>query len=97
MKRISDVILKPMITEKGVALGESGKYVFQVNKNASKGAIVNELKRIYGVDVVDVKTMIMPGKRRRIAKTSRFTKTAQRKKAIVSLKKGQKIDFFTQQ
>jgi large subunit ribosomal protein L23 len=94
VKRVTNVVVKPVMTEKGVTLGNAGKYIFRVNKNASKGAIANEVERLYGVNVERVKTMVMPGKKRRIAKTSQFTKTSSWKKAIVDLKKGQSIDFF---
>ncbi|MBU1132780.1 50S ribosomal protein L23, partial [Patescibacteria group bacterium] len=43
---------------------------------------------------VDVKTLIIPGKKKRITKTKGFTKTSKWKKAIVKLKKDQKIDLF---
>lgn len=91
--RVSNVILKPIVTEKSMALQNDLKYIFQVNLKASKGAIAEEINRIYGVDAVDVKTMIMPGKKRRILGTRKFTKTKKKKKAIVKLKEGQKIDL----
>ena len=69
------------------------KYVFLVNMKASKGAVANEVERIYGVDVESVSTMIMPGKKRRIMRTNKFVKTKKKKKAVVKIKDGQKIEL----
>lgn len=92
--RLSNIIENPIITEKGVALTELDRYVFRVNRKASKGAIADAVKEMFGVDVVDVRTMIMPGKKRRVRGTQRFMKTKSWKKAIVTIKSGQKIDMF---
>ncbi|HLC93772.1 MAG TPA: 50S ribosomal protein L23 [Patescibacteria group bacterium] len=91
--RISNVIIKPIVTEKSTNLGQTGRYVFEVNKNSPKGSIANEVSRIYGVDVVEVRTIRMPGKQRRVSRTSRKTVKTLWKKAIVKLKEGQTIDI----
>jgi large subunit ribosomal protein L23 len=87
----------PVITEKSIKLGEDNKYVVTVALNATKGAIAQELKALFGVDCLNVRTLVMPGKKRRLLKTFRFKKTAKIKKAIVQLKEGQKIDLFTKE
>ena len=92
--KVSKTIEKPIITEKATELASKGKYTFCVVKKASKYAIKQDLQRIFGVDVTSVKTMIMPGKPKRVGKTNRFTKTSSWKKAVVSIKEGQKIDLF---
>ena len=92
--RISKVIIRPVLTEKSMSLEADAKYVFRVDPKSSKGAIRDEIKRLYDVDVVEVNTMIMPGKKRRIIGTRNFTKTKKWKKAIVKLKPGQKIEFM---
>lgn len=93
--RISKIITKPIITEKTTLLTVSeNKYVFRVDIKASKGDIKKELKKLFDVDALDVKTMVMPGKRKRITGTRNFTKTSRWKKAIVRLKEGQKISLF---
>lgn len=92
--KVSSVIVKPIVTEKTMALEHEGKYAFRVNMYASKGAVANEVARLYGVEVVNVATMIMPGKKRRILKTRKFTKTRKWKKAIVTLKEGDKIELI---
>ena len=91
---LNKIIHKPILTEKNIALSKTGKYVFSVAYDASKGAISNEVKKAFGVDVLEVRTMIMPGKKRRIPQTPRFTKTDKWKKAIVKIKGGQHIDLY---
>jgi large subunit ribosomal protein L23 len=92
--RISKIVIKPVLTEKSMALEADSKYVFRVEPKASKGAIKDEMKRLYDVDVTEVRTMVMPGKKRRITGTRNFTKTKSWKKAIVKVKEGQKIEFL---
>jgi large subunit ribosomal protein L23 len=94
--RTSNIIINPITTEKSVDQSKAGYFVFKVRANASKGSVADEVERIYGVNVVGVKTMILPGKKRRITGTSRFKKSASWKKAIVILKGDQKIEFFSQ-
>jgi len=91
--RVSNIVEKSIVTEKTMALEIDSKYVFRVNLRSSKGAIANEINRLYGVDVDGVSTMIMPGKKRRIIGTRRFTKTKKWKKAVVKVKAGQKIEL----
>lgn len=91
------VIVKPLITEKSNKLAESLKqYVFVVDKDASKPQIIKEVEAMYGVEVKDISTMLYRGKRK-----ARFTKSgvvsgkkSNFKKAVVSLKNDQTIDFF---
>jgi large subunit ribosomal protein L23 len=90
--KISSNIIKPIVTEKSLSLEDAGKYVFEVTYETSAGALKKELKHIYGVDITAVNTIILPGKKRRMGRTQKYRKTAQRKKMIVTLKKGQKLD-----
>jgi len=92
--RISNLILKPIVTEKSYAHAADGRYVFKVSVKATKGSIKNEMKKIYGVDVIDVTTSIMPGKASRIGKSRIFSNPIQWKKVVVKLKEGQSIDLF---
>jgi large subunit ribosomal protein L23 len=91
--RLSNTIYTPIVTEKSFSLASQDRYVFEVNMRATKGSIKNEIQRLFGVDVIDVNTAIIPGKPKRIMRTRRFTKTPRWKKAIVQLKSGQKIDL----
>ncbi len=92
------VILKPVITEKMTAKGETlNQYGFIVDKRANKVQIKNEVENLYNVQVLSVNTMNYSGKLK-----SRFTKsgvisgrTNAYKKAIVTLAEGETIDFFS--
>ncbi len=87
-------IIKSIVTEKSLSLEPAGKYVFEVTYETSAGTLKNDLKKMYGVDVTAVNTIILPGKKRRMGKPGKYGKTAQRKKMIVTLKKGQKLDVM---
>ena len=92
------IILKPIITEKMTHLGEKlNRYGFMVDRRANKLQIMQAIKDLYGVDVASVNTMVFSGKNK-----SRFTKsgvisgrTNTYKKAIVTLAKGETIDFYS--
>jgi large subunit ribosomal protein L23 len=92
------VILKPVITEKMTAKGETlNQFGFIVDKRANKVQIKNEVESLYNVQVLSVNTMNYSGKLK-----SRFTKsgvisgrTNAYKKAIVTLAEGETIDFFS--
>jgi large subunit ribosomal protein L23 len=86
-----DVIVVPNITEKEHRLNEQGKYVFRVHRRATKLDILNAVEEIFHVKVARVNTMNVQGKWRRLR--SAPGKTAAWKKAIVTLKSGQKIEF----
>ena len=92
--RINNVLIKPIVTEKSMNNADSNKYTFKVALDASKNLIANELKRMYNVDVTDIKTMVMPGKQKRVLKTRLYSKSSNWKKAVVKLKDGQHIDLF---
>lgn len=92
---ISPFILKrPIITEKSTQATSKDKFVFEVNRHASKNQIKQAIEENFKVSVTHVNTTIMPGKTRRVGRTRRFTKTSSWKKAIVQLKPGDKIDLF---
>lgn len=92
------IILKPIVTEKMNAQGERfSRYGFQVSRTANKVQIKKAVEEMYNVQVVDVNTLIVAPK-----KTSRFTrggliegKKSAYKKAIVTLKEGDTIDFYS--
>ena len=92
------IIIKPIITEKMTAQAEKlNRYGFIVDKKADKLQIRKEVEDLYGVKVDSVNTLRYAGKRK-----SRYTKagfvegrTNAYKKAIVTLKEGQAIDFYS--
>jgi large subunit ribosomal protein L23 len=92
--RISNAIVKPLITEKTMSQTDEGRYAFKVTMEATKGKIAQSINELFGVNVTQVKTMIMPGKPKRVGRTNRIIKTSKWKKAVVKLKEGQKIALF---
>ena len=94
---MSDIIIEPVLTEKSTRLSEEGRhYVFHVAKDANKLQIRKAIEARYpGIDVKEVRTMVVRGKRKR-----QFTKRgllqgrqAAWKKAVVTLNSGE-IDFY---
>ncbi len=92
MKTAYDVILKPVVTEKTVAMMEEGKYTFKVAKTANKFEIKKAVNEIFKVDVVNISTMNVKGKKKRMGRSEGMTPGW--KKAIVTLKEGQQIEVF---
>jgi len=93
LKPARKIILKPLVTEKSTDLRvKEDKYAFEVDLKANKPEIKKAVEELFKVNVVEVHTMIVHGKVKRMG---RFEgKRPNWKKAIVSLKKGEKIDFF---
>lgn len=93
MNKLYTIIKRPIISEKSTALAElAGKYAFEVNPNANKHEIRDAVQQLFKVNVREVRTMIMHGKIKRLARST--VKRSNWKKAIVTLAEGQKIDFF---
>lgn len=92
--RTEDIIKRPLVlTEKGNLMREhNNKYLFEVDKRANKIAIRNAVEELFDVKVLDVHTMLVRGHMRRMGRGQ--AKTRNWKKAIVSLKDGDTIDFF---
>jgi large subunit ribosomal protein L23 len=93
-----NVILKPVITEKmSQATEKLNRYGFLVDKKANKLQIKKAIKDIYGVEVDSVNTMIYAGKTKtRYNKTGLITGSENNyKKAIITLAKGETIDFYS--
>ena len=91
------VLIRPLVTEKVSALNETGKYGFIVDIRANKVEIKEAVKKMYGVTVEKVSTISVMGKRK-----IRYTKAGvlegrkpNFKKAIVTLAKGEVIDFYS--
>ncbi len=88
-----DIIVRPIITEKSMALMSERKYTFIVHKNANKIQIRNAICKIFDVDVERVFTMNYLGKKKRVRMCQ--GKRADFKKAIVQLTESSKaIEFF---
>jgi large subunit ribosomal protein L23 len=89
---LADLILKPIITEKGTIQMELGKYVFDVLPKATKPDIKAAIESLFDVTVVKVNTLTLPRKKRRVGRFIGYK--AQYKRAIVTLKDGDSIALF---
>jgi len=78
-----EIIVKPVVTEKSNDAVQEGKYTFKVNKKATKIDIKRAVEKLFDVKVVDVKTMIVKGKEKRMGRY--VGKTSDWKKAIVTI------------
>jgi large subunit ribosomal protein L23 len=87
-----DILRRPLITEKNTALQEQGKYAFEVARVANKEQIKQAIEKAFNVKVTAVNVITVPGKRRRVGR--REVMSSPRKKAIVTLKPGDKIQIF---
>jgi large subunit ribosomal protein L23 len=91
------ILKKPLVTEKMTALNEKGKYAFEVAKTANKVEIKKAVEKLYGVTVEKVSTMRVQGKLK-VKNTKAGVVSGRKpsfKKAIVSLKEGEFIDFYS--
>jgi len=87
---------KPIVTEKATGLNEKGQYVFEVERTANKVQIKKDIEQAYSVTVTGISTIRTNGKVK-----SKFTKggsvsgrRVHSKKAIVTVKEGDIIDFY---
>ena len=88
-----DIIIKPVLTEKGYDGIASKTYTFIVRKDANKTQIKLAVEEIFGVQVASVNTVTCKGKLKRMGRNEGYT--PDRKKAIVTLKEDSKsIEFF---
>ena len=92
-----EILKKPILTEKASALTEKlNVFTFGVNHKANKIQIKTAIEKLYGVTIVSINTMVVDGKAK-----SRYTKAGfvsgrspKYKKAIVTLKAGETIDYY---
>ena len=90
--QILDILRKPLITEKNARLQEAGKYAFEVAANATKPQIKAAIESAYKVKVTGVNIMVVKGKEKRMGRG--LYMTPDWKKALVTLKAGDKIQLF---
>ncbi|MBR6711789.1 MAG: 50S ribosomal protein L23 [Selenomonadaceae bacterium] len=87
-----DILIRPLITERGTDLMQDNKFVFVVDKRANKIQIAQAVKEVFNVTVEAVNTMNVKGKTKSRGRT--MGKTSSYKKAIVKLAEGQTIELF---
>lgn len=95
MRDPRSIIIKPLVTEKGSKMRESGnKYLFNVAPDANRIEIKRAVEEIFNVKVKKVRTIVVHGKVKRMGIFA--GKRPDWKKAIVTLVEGQSIDLFEQ-
>ena len=95
--KLSEVLIKPILTEKANSQQESlRRYAFKVARRANKLEIKKAVEEFYGVSVVDVNTVVVPGKNK-----TRYTKKGfvqgqkpAYKKALITVAEGENIDLY---
>lgn len=95
--KLSEVLIKPIVTEKSNKLTDvSRTYAFRVDRKANKLEIKKAIEEFYGVNVIDVNTVVVPGKTK-----TKFTKAGfisgrkpAFKKAYVTVAEGENIDLY---
>ncbi|MBD3314941.1 MAG: 50S ribosomal protein L23 [Chitinivibrionales bacterium] len=92
MSKYHSIIRYPSITEKNTMLREQNKYVFEVDRRASKPEIRLAVEKLFDVKVMTVNTMIVKGKRKRMGRFVGYQ--SDWKKAIVKLAEGHSIERF---
>jgi large subunit ribosomal protein L23 len=93
MKNVYGVVKKPLFTEKGSALKEhENKLLVEVAKDSNKLEIKKAIEEIFKVKVEKVATIKSHGKWKRYGKS--IGKRSDRKKALITLRKGEKLDFI---
>lgn len=90
-----DIIIAPLVTEKSMTNTVASQYTFEVNPRASKTQIKHAVQEIFKVDVTKINTVNVLGKLKNFARKGVRTagKQSDWKKAIVTLKPGQKIEL----
>lgn len=92
-----NILIKPLITEKAEKISEKGnQYSFVVDKKANKLEIKKAVEEMYKVSITDVNTLVMPAKTKSRSSRSGVIpgRKSSFKKAIVTVVKGEEIDFF---
>lgn len=96
--KLSEVLIKPILTEKANAQQESlRRYAFRVSRKANKLEIKKAVEEFYGVNVVDVNTVVVPGKNKTRYTKKGFVKGQKQayKKAMVTVAEGENIDLYS--
>ena len=86
------LVKNPIITEKATQISSLGKYLFLVDRQATKQEIKKVIKALYKVEVEDVNTINVKPKKRRLGRSTGVKPGF--KKAVVTLKAGQKLDIL---
>ena len=93
---MSSIVLKPRMSEKSYAMSSDRVYVFDIDKSVNKHEVAKAVEEVYEVTVINVRTIIVKGKAKRLYRNRRYEngKRADIKKAYVTLKVGDAIPIF---
>lgn len=94
MRDASQVLLRPVVSEKSYRLMEDGVYIFVVAPDATRIEVRRAVEATFGVRVTNVNTLNRKGKLRRNRRTNTVGKRPDTKRAVVSLQSGDRIDLF---
>lgn len=89
--KVKPILVKPYISEKATDLKSLNKYLFEVGKEINKIEVKKFIEKLYNVKVEKVNFVIIKGKKKKIGRN--ITRFQPRKKAIVTLKEGYKIEI----
>ena len=95
--KVTEILIKPILTEKANAQQESlRRYAFKVNRRANKLEIKNAVEQFYGVNVLEVNTLVVPGKNKTRSTKSGIISGIKSgyKKALVPVAEGETIDLY---
>jgi large subunit ribosomal protein L23 len=95
--KLSEILVKPILTEKANAQQEKlQRYAFKVARKANKLEIKNAIEAFYGVTVLEVNTLVVPGKNKTRYTKAGFIKGVKPayKKALVTVAEGETIDLY---
>lgn len=95
--KLTEILIKPILTEKANAQQEKlSRYAFKVNRRANKLEIKTAVEQFYGVNVVDVDTLVVPGKSKTRSTKSGIISGVKSgyKKALVTVAEGESIDLY---
>jgi large subunit ribosomal protein L23 len=94
---LTEILIKPILTEKANAQQDKlSRYAFKVNRRANKLEIKTAVEQFYGVNVVDVNTLVVPGKSKTRSTKSGIISGVKSgyKKALVTVAEGESIDLY---
>ena len=86
-------MITPIFTEKSLKMAKQGQYSFWVGRRANKMSLKAEIAKLFGVHVIGIRTVSTPPEAGRNARGVKFA-TVRNKKAIVTLKDGEKLEIF---